>query len=379
MGSDITLTNMQRNHRLNYILCIPTYKRPRLLARLIDDVMKQSIKPSTIVVVDGDHKSGEVKHVLEQKANEMRCEFLYIRSNFANLSYQRYLAWFFSQTIATDILLYLDDDLHIEDTDAIKNLLIPFEWDDKNILGTTGLIIMGDHTKLSRLASLQDGYSNKPIMQRIIKKIGSSKSIKPGGLTPSGNRKLPVIENDGYGCIEWLRGGVMAYRMVAISEDSFLDDLFALDQIRCGLGEDTILSRRIGNSGKLLMVSNAKFHHPHDDHSRTYPVDAYNLGYARAYSRRFQNDHYRIYYKPQLFDRLNLIGSYIGNIAIILWQILSDYKNYRVAYLSGYIKGALLGIIRKPTTQILTPNINWRLEARKIRDDNQFIKWNAND
>ena len=111
---------MQSDQRLNYILCIPTYKRPRLLARLIDDVMKQSIQPSTIVVVDGDHISGEVKDVLEHKAKDMKCEFLYIRSNFANLSYQRYLAWFYSQSITTDILLYLDDDLHIEDSDAIK-------------------------------------------------------------------------------------------------------------------------------------------------------------------------------------------------------------------------------------------------------------------
>ena len=42
---------------------------------------------------------------------------------------------------------------------------------------------MGDHTKLSQYAILQDSYSSKPIMQRFIKNIGSSKRIKPGGLS----------------------------------------------------------------------------------------------------------------------------------------------------------------------------------------------------
>ena len=46
-----------------------------------------------------------------------------------------------------------------------------------------------------------------------------------------------------YEPVEWLHGGVMAYRKNVLSKDCFSGDLFALDEIRCGKGEKTILSR----------------------------------------------------------------------------------------------------------------------------------------
>ena len=172
---------------------------------------------------------------------------------------------------------------------------------------------------------------------------------------------------------DWLRGGVMAYRKAAMSEESFLDDLFALDHIRCGLGEDTILSRRIGSKGELIMVLDAEFHHPHDDQPRTYPIDAFRLGYARAYSRRLLNDQYRVFGKPSWHDRLNLLTSYLGNILILFWSVLEQHQRYRMNYALGYTKGAIRGILVKPSAKNLTPNIHWREDARNAGNDLKYI------
>ena len=45
---------IRREAKTSFIVCIPTFKRPQLLGRLIDDLLEQSVKASIIVVVDGD-------------------------------------------------------------------------------------------------------------------------------------------------------------------------------------------------------------------------------------------------------------------------------------------------------------------------------------
>ena len=165
----------------SFIVCIPTFKRPQLLGRLIDDLREQFARAALVVVVDGDPGSGEVESVLKQKKRQAGCEFLYIRSNHANLSYQRYLAWVYTKEDPAEILLYLDDDLHIQNPEAIENLLKPFEWQESNIVGTTGHIIMGDVQKLNQYDVFVDQPSANPAIAYAVRTFGAANRVKREG------------------------------------------------------------------------------------------------------------------------------------------------------------------------------------------------------
>ena len=164
--------------------------------------------------------------------------------------------------------------------------------------------------------------------------------------------------------VDWLRGGAMAFRFEAIQQNPYYPDVFAMGQIRCGLGvDDTFVARWAGQYGRLLFASKAIFHHPNSDDSKAYPAQGYGLGYARAYSRRFLNDHYRILEAPHLVDRLALVRSYGANIILSWYKALISFRQYHYLYAWGYTRGAMRGLIQKPTSKNLTPNIDWMTDA----------------
>ena len=155
----------------------------------------------------------------------------------------------------------------------------------------------------------------------------------------------------------------MAYRMDALMEDCFTEDLFALDQVRCGLGEDTILSRRVGTRGKLLYCFDTQIEHPNEDTSKAYPTKAFKYGHAIAYSRRFMNDHYIPFGKPTFSHRFALGRSYLGNFLVNWLTALAHPRSYRFAYAAGYTVGALRGVFISPIAKNLTPQIDWQADA----------------
>ena len=123
-------------------ICICTYKRTDLVEELIDDIQNQTQQLQELIFVDGDPSSGQVLELLRRKVWAKGERISYIPSNYANLSYQRYLGWKAAQKEKTTYLLYLDDDLRIYSSEAIEKLLVPLQ-DDQNIVGETCIINMG--------------------------------------------------------------------------------------------------------------------------------------------------------------------------------------------------------------------------------------------
>jgi GT2 family glycosyltransferase len=343
-------------------LCICTYKRVSLLARLLDDVLNQTLQPDLLVVVDGDPASGEVRTMLDGRDFPEGMQAVYVPSNHANLAYQRYLGWRAAREEDCEALLYLDDDLRIEQPDAVANVVAPLFRPDGDVAGVTAQIVMGDAgAKLAGEGALLDRHAARsPGAGFLVSRLGSSRRIAPGGLAPSGHR-LPPIDRGGraYEAVEWLRGGVMAYRMDALTQRCFSEDLFALTHIGCGLGEDTFLSHRVGAAGALLFAFNAVFLHPHDDTPKSYPIQAFRMGYATSYSRRLLNDTYRGFERPRIEDRLALVKSYAGTALLSWGRALAAPRRHRFAFAWGYTLGALRGLMQKPTARALTPGIDW--------------------
>ena len=287
-------------------LCVCTYKRPQLLELLLRDVLNQTIQPGVIIIVDGDPSSGQVLEMLQNAKFPSNIPVYFIPSNHAGLSYQRYLGWRVAETAGTSLLLYLDDDLRINQQDVIEKL-VGYLQTDPDIVGATGVIKMGEmKDKFVSHPVLLEHYSTKKRTPYFVRLLGSAWNIPPGGLTPAGDRVLPVQKGD-YSNVQWLHGGVMLFRMGALMFDSFSPDLFALNNIHCGKGEDTFLSRQVMKHGNLIYVHDILVDHPNSDLPTTYPISAYKLAYAIAYSRRFLNNHYRINRPPYLTDRLALL------------------------------------------------------------------------
>ncbi len=363
------------NNMQNFSLCICTYKRPQLLARLLGDIYQQTRQPERIIVVDGDPDSDAVNRLLNDITIPKNCQVIYLPSNHANLSYQRYLGWRVARELEAPTLLYLDDDLRIYQKDALAKILAPFAWPDKQVAGVTAHIHMGDPAQLFQSEVLQDRCLSKSIKKPLLVRwLGSARGLKPGELSPSGHRKAPEYYGQDYEEVFWLRGGVMAFSLTALTADCFSEDLFALDEIRCGLGEDTFLSRKVICRGKLLLANCAVVEHPNADLPKSYPYQAYKFGYASAYSRRLLNDHYRGFEPPRLADRIALVKSYLGTALLNWYRAVTGPRKYRFAYAWGYTLGACRGLIQKPTARNLTPHINWWQDAEAALQQVKVIR-----
>jgi len=347
-------------------ICICTYQRAQLLNLLLEDISRQTVLPELIVVVDGC-PDGEVIPVLQKMALQSGISFTYLPSNHPNLSYQRYLGWLAAQEISAAYLLYLDDDLRLHQQDAIEKL-VGYLQADAQVVGVTSVINFGKMDDIfSSQPALADQQSVRNQAYFFLQWFRSAQKVKPGGLSPTGNRFLP-IQNGKCSTVQWLRGGVMLFRMSALTLNCFSADLFALDHIRCGKGEDTILSRRVMQFGKLVYAHDVVIDHPNSDIPKTYPTSAYKLAYATAYSRRFLNDHYRTTRQPYFRDRMALLGSYIGNGLINFGRAFVRPRRYRFAYATGYFVGSMRGLIQKPTAKNMAPQINWWADAGQAFD-----------
>lgn len=327
----------------------------------MSDVREQTLLPERIIVVDGDPSSGDVKRVVrEESARKSETpKFIYIPSNHANLPFQRYLAWLAASTSGCDYLLYLDDDIRFKDKNVFEKLVrILVEHPEAS--GVTSTIRFGEEGRILEHEILKD--------QRQGESRGQKRKVffrrKPGSLTPMGHRLLPRDNGSGLSEVEWLRGAVMLYSLKAMSEDVFCEDLFAVTEINCGLGEDTLLSRRVSKGGPLLFAHQISVDHPDQDLPKAYPTDPFRLGFAVSYSRRLLNDHYRILMPPRFSDRVFLLASYAWNVFLNGVRFLRHPGKPRWAYFRGYLLGALKGLFVTPLSSRLLPEIDWYQDAR---------------
>lgn len=340
----------------NVFVCICTYKRPSFLQKLIEDLLSQTARFNKIIIVDGDPSSEQVIGVLREYD---KLSFVYIPSNHANVSFQRYLGWKIAKKSAADILLYIDDDMRIFQKEALEILLHPLNLEDETIVGSTAPIIFP--------TKIDDDNKRGSLANRFLTNLQSIlwnyKRI-PGSLTAIGVRIPPVdFSPEGYGRVKWAYGGVMAFKMSKLGQDSFLEDSFALHHIGCGLGEDTLISNIASKKGDILLVPSAQFLHPNADESKAYSREPYKFGYATAYSRRLINDYHQR--GSIITNRLSLIRSYFFNNTINFLSFVLTINSKALKYATGYFLGSMRALFQKPTANRLTPKIDWWGDAER--------------
>jgi glycosyltransferase involved in cell wall biosynthesis len=343
-------------------ICIPTFRRARLLCRLLDDLSRQSITAGRLIVVDGDPPSGGVDEALASSAPAPGAELLYVPSNHANLPYQRFLGW--KAAAGAKWLLYLDDDMRLLHPDSIERLLRPLQAPHGKVVGATAeFVLPRARPDAGNLPDADKPRSRAGALAGFVRRLGSSRRIPAGALSPSGHRRPLVGRGKPYEVVGCLRGGAMAFRMSAVTPECFSDALFAMYQRGCGRGEDMLLSRRVGSRGILLSALGAGVVHPEGHPTVAYRRDGFSRGYATAYSRRLLNDHYRGHETATWTDRLALANSYAGHAALAWFRGLQHRDRQALAFAWGYSLGALRGLLQRPTSRALTPEINWWADA----------------
>lgn len=350
-----------------FIIIICTYKRPALLSLLLEDIKRQSVQPSRLVIVDGDSSTKQVTTVLEGSTN---WPIVYVPSNYANVAYQRYLGWLASSKYSEKIVIYLDDDLRINQHNALEIIIEPLRIDDRTVVGVTAPIIFNNTNQNNRLGQPKNSIGHES--SKGINSFGRGK-YSAGSLTPMGCRILPdTFSDDGYGAVEWAYGGVMAFKRNALGAECFLEDSFALHQVGLGTGEDTLISHIASFKGKILLAINAIFLHPNADSSKAVPQDPYKFGYACSYSRWLINSHLRSS-ASSMIDRWELIRSLcFANFMNVVEIMRSPSKN-NAHYAKGYFLGSLRGLIERPSAKHLTPQTNWQSEAQRALSETQVF------
>jgi glycosyltransferase involved in cell wall biosynthesis len=359
---------------IDFVIVIPTYKRPHLLKLLIQDIASQSTRPLLVIVVDGDPQSGEVVQTIAESAPCCQCVLRYVPSNHANLAFQRYLGWRAASETNARVLIYLDDDLRIDQRDALHQLLKPFHDQNRSFVGATAKILYPENREKDAGGAVKDRASYcKSTAPLLVQWFGTSRRLPAGSLSPCGHRSLPSQSSSDFSQVEWLRGGVMACRMEALTEDCFSVDLFGLAERGFGHGEDTLLSRRLSSRGRLAFVSSAKFFHPCTDAPKAYSIQAHRMGFGTAYSRRLLNDNYRWPGNPTFADRAALLKTYCG-VSLLNWvRALATPETHRFSYALGYTCGAWKGLIQPPRATRLTPIIDWATDAKAALQDAKTI------
>ncbi len=97
---------------------------------LAEQLMALSPPPSGLIIVDGDPSSGKVHDKL--KSVRLAAAVYLVPSNHANLPYQRYLGWRLAKVLNADILLYLDDDLRVDDRAALNLVVGPISRHERH-------------------------------------------------------------------------------------------------------------------------------------------------------------------------------------------------------------------------------------------------------
>ena len=324
--------------RRRLTVAIPTFRRPRLLARLLAELARQSRRPDRLVVVDGEGAGSRTADVVARSGWPRKAETVFVPSTHANLPFQRWLGR--RAAADSDDLIFFDDDLLLPDCDTVAKLTAAL---DRAAAATCIVRLPGRPAPRTHLGPIR------------LTKLGAA-----GTLTPGGARRQPAADGSPLPAIEWLRGPVMAFRCEALPPARFPHDLFALAEIGAGMGEELAIARRV--LGRIVLVRDLAVDHPDTEPSRVLTGQASRKGFAIAYSRRLLNDLCRDG-RPNLADRLRLLWSWSGGLAAATTHALQRRNAESLGFAWGYLRGALGGAVYPPTHERLTPQVDWEADA----------------
>ncbi len=257
------------NLRISLVIC--TYQRPDSVCRLLDSVLRQTVMPHQILIIDAS-LTAATEDALKEKKYSLPIEYIMVTPEHRGLTRQRNYG--VSKVAPNmDLVAFLDDDVVLL-PDYFEKLLEAFV--DVEVVGASGYIL--DHTnpeawhqkkrdeKISFNQYEFDGWVCKEASRNTLRKRFGLLSKEPpckmpsfsngrsaGSLPPSG-KMYPA---------EYLMGGVSAYRTSLFKQIKFSHYFEGY-----GLYEDLDFSLRASFRGKLYVHTGAQLYHYHDASGR---------------------------------------------------------------------------------------------------------------
>lgn len=222
---------------LKFSLIIPTYNRPQQLADCIDSILKQTILPDEVVIVDDGELSD--RHY-EKVCQEKGVHTIYVKKDKPGLTASRNMG---ISLASGDIVFFLDDDV-ILFPDYIEQILAAY---DDNTSGVGGLI---ENTP---------PVTFKSRLRWFFEKMFFLSGNEAGKVLPSGfcteysvaGHLIHDIEQ-----VDFLMGGVMSFRREVFNEFAFNDKYN-----QYGAGEDKDFSYRVSLKHVIKINPKARLYH----------------------------------------------------------------------------------------------------------------------
>lgn len=239
--------------KLSLIVC--TKDRPKEIECLFESLIRQSILPFEVIVVDGG--THRVETVVNRYSSKLRIHYHTLLP--PSLTRQRNLGIQKLDPAAT-LVGFIDDDLEFE-TGALDSMIRFFDAFPTDVGGASFNIVNYEVSKIPKLKSL------------FLLDAGERGKLLKSGV---GTAYFPA---EATGEVKWLCGGATVWRRKVVSEQRF-DEFF----YNLGWNEDIDFSFRASQKFRLYVVHNARVLHHESQTSR---IDNFKFGQIQSVHRLY--------------------------------------------------------------------------------------------
>ncbi|NBL64845.1 glycosyltransferase [Flavobacterium sp. NST-5] len=248
---------------MEFSLIICTYQRPEPLQLLLQSVIKQSLYPNEIIIVDGSLDVDTEKMLQKKIYKGLR----YFRVDPADRGLTRQRNFGISKVASTsEIICFLDDDTILSEH-YFKELLNTYQQ-FPNALAVGGYITnettwfeSSGNSSLSHQYFCYDGFCRKESSRfKMRKKLGLDSNVPPG-FSPnySHGRSVSFLPPSGkIYPVEQIMGGVSSFKKSIFDQSQFSTYFEGY-----GLYEDADFSIRLAKTGLLYLNTAAQLEHHH--------------------------------------------------------------------------------------------------------------------
>jgi len=304
-------------------IIVPTYNRPAELRNCIKSILKQTIKPFEIIVVD----DGDLSELpFEKECREAGIQYIYIKKTAPGLTKSRNEGIKVSRG---DIIFFFDDDVILYPA-YMEEILTVYQTDRMGSVGGVGGLIVNQRPK-----KLSQHLRRIVDILFLVSGFHEGKVLPSGFATNFGVKSVPSKKNRE---VDFLPGCAMSFRKKIFNNYSFDTRRYS----DYGLGEDQDFTYRVSKKYKLVINPKAKLLHLESPHMRP---DKKAMGRKYIlYRYFFFKDHVKKYWWNWIFFYYALFGYTLNRIIIVLFSPTKEHFD-RLRGIFGALKEILAGDI----------------------------------
>ncbi len=268
-----TILSSSSLNKIPFSLIACTYKRPDALIKLLESIVRQSLYPDQILIIDGSPEDATKEILFDNNYHNL--EYFKVDAIHRGLTKQRN---FGIQKVAetSKIVCFLDDDILLM-PEYFKNLVSTYnEFSDA--VGVGGYIL--DEVQWKRNPYEKEVQFDEFEMDGWIRKLGSRNALRkklgllsdqPPGFMPEFSNGLSIgflPPSDKTYPVEFFMGGVASYRKELFKKISFSSYFEGY-----GLYEDMDFCLRASKIGQLYLNTGAQLYHYHEEKGRPNQFD----------------------------------------------------------------------------------------------------------